>query len=254
MTDDPKMPSVVAYGGGVNSTAMLVGLRERGERPDAILFADTGGERPATYEHVELMRRWCEGVGFPDIVAVWDTFQGERETLEEHCLRLETLPSLAFGFRSCSKRFKREPQDRWTRKAFSGQRIIKLIGYDAGEAHRARRAPDVDGVFHFRYPLIEWGWTRKDCIEAITRAGLSVPGKSSCFFCPASKASEIKSLPCDLKARALAIEDAARPNLGSVVGLGRRFSWRALLESDAAQGDLFSPPESCECYDGDSND
>ena len=40
--------SVVSFGGGVNSTALLIGLEERDERPDYILFADTGGEKPET--------------------------------------------------------------------------------------------------------------------------------------------------------------------------------------------------------------
>ena len=43
---------VVSYGGGTNSVAMLVGLHERGLRPDAIVFADTGGEKPNTYGHM----------------------------------------------------------------------------------------------------------------------------------------------------------------------------------------------------------
>lgn len=37
---------VVSFGGGVNSTAVLIGLHDRSEIPDAILFADTGGEKP----------------------------------------------------------------------------------------------------------------------------------------------------------------------------------------------------------------
>ena len=41
--------NIVAYGGGVNSTSMLVGLHERGIPVDLILFADTGGELPSTY-------------------------------------------------------------------------------------------------------------------------------------------------------------------------------------------------------------
>jgi argininosuccinate synthase len=40
------MVSILAYGGGVNSTAMIVGMIERGERADAVVFADTGGELP----------------------------------------------------------------------------------------------------------------------------------------------------------------------------------------------------------------
>jgi hypothetical protein len=39
-------PLIVTWGGGVNSTAMLVGMKQRGIRPDRILFADTGGEKP----------------------------------------------------------------------------------------------------------------------------------------------------------------------------------------------------------------
>lgn len=68
---------------------------------------------------------------------------------------------------------------------------------------------------------MEWGWSRKDCIQAIRDAGLPLPGKSSCFFCPSMKRWEIRTLyhryP-DLLRRALAIEDAAMPNLTSVRG------------------------------------
>ena len=35
-------PIVVAYGAGVDSTAMLVGLHRLGVRPAMLLFADTG--------------------------------------------------------------------------------------------------------------------------------------------------------------------------------------------------------------------
>jgi len=45
---DANLPLVVAYGGGLNSTAMLCGFRERGIIPSLILFADTGGEMPET--------------------------------------------------------------------------------------------------------------------------------------------------------------------------------------------------------------
>ena len=40
--------SVLADGGGVNSSALLVGLHQRGIPVDLILFADTGGELPST--------------------------------------------------------------------------------------------------------------------------------------------------------------------------------------------------------------
>lgn len=53
-------PLVVSYGMGVDSTALLVGLAARGIRPDAILFADTGAERPETYAYLAPFNRWLE--------------------------------------------------------------------------------------------------------------------------------------------------------------------------------------------------
>ena len=54
---------VMSYGAGTNSVAMLIGLRDRGIAPDIILFADTGGERPETYQHIKTMQAWCEKTG-----------------------------------------------------------------------------------------------------------------------------------------------------------------------------------------------
>lgn len=247
-------PQVVAYGGGVNSAAMLVGLHARGERPDAIVFADTGGERPETYAHIEKMREWCASVGFPDITRVQQIRDGKPDTLEAQCLHDASLPSLAYGFKTCSQHFKRRPSEKWMRSAFPFGDVVKFLGFDAGEHQRADRAPARDGRFVNRYPLIEWGWDRDECVKQIRAAGVEVPGKSSCFFCPAMKVREILALPKELQDRALAIEDGAKRNLrGNVIaGLGRNFSWRALLATDAAQGKLeFPPPIACECYDGD---
>ena len=50
--------TVVGYGGGTDSTAMLVGLWQRQVPVDLILFADPGGEQPHTYEYLEIMERW----------------------------------------------------------------------------------------------------------------------------------------------------------------------------------------------------
>lgn len=40
---------IVGYGGGTDSTAMLVGLWQRRIPVDLILFSDPGGEQPHTY-------------------------------------------------------------------------------------------------------------------------------------------------------------------------------------------------------------
>jgi 3'-phosphoadenosine 5'-phosphosulfate sulfotransferase (PAPS reductase)/FAD synthetase len=47
-----NVPHIVAFGGGVDSTAMVIGLVNRNQPIDLILFADTGAERPETYKHI----------------------------------------------------------------------------------------------------------------------------------------------------------------------------------------------------------
>lgn len=250
--------SVASFGGGVNSTAMLVGLQERDESVDLILFSDTGGESPETYAWVEHFSKWLAGKGFPGITWV----KSPNETLEAMCLRLGVLPPIAFGFKTCSLRFKIEPQHKFlnnyqpAKDALSaGDKITKLIGFDAGEPHRVRESEDPKYIN--RYPLVEWQWTRDECIAALERNGLCVPPKSSCFFCPHFKPAEVIRLKTehpDLYERALEIERRAMPRLTSVKGLGRTaFSWAEIGANDDAQMKLISivvPQQPCECYDG----
>lgn len=240
---------VVAFGGGVNSTAMLVEMHKRGIRPDLILFADTGGERPETYETVTAVSAWCADRGLPEIVTV----RGPGKTLEQDCLVRNALPSIAYGFKTCSQRWKMQPQQKflnaWKAK---GEHYRKAIGYDAGEERRMRDSDD-KGCTNW-YPLIEWGLWRDDC-EAICRSEGLPTAKSSCFFCPSMKTHEILALKKehpDLAARALAME--ANAALTTVKGLGRNYAWRDLIKNDEDQIKLFptddAPEIPCGCYDG----
>ena len=251
--------NVVSFGGGVNSTAMLIGLHERGEKVDLILFADTGGEKPHTYAHVLEMSEWLVEHGMPPILTVRRDPHGVIRTLEQDCLDGHMLPSIAYGYKACSMKYKRDPQDKFCNNDDrcravwkSGKKVTKLIGYDMDEPHRAR-IPE-DEKYLYRYPLIEWGWGRDECIEAIDRAGLKQPGKSACFFCPSSKKQEILELRRvypELAARAVAMERNA--NLETVKGLGRNFAWADLYEAEDRQVDMFGHSGieiDCGCYDG----
>lgn len=248
-SDVAKPPVIVSFGGGVNSTAMLVGLADCGLRPDAILFADTGGEKPETYEHIAEVREWCKTVDMPPIEVV--SYSTSRHgSLELECLNNETLPSKAFGFGGCSVKWKRQPMDRWVNAwqpaidAWErGQKVVRLIGIHAGEVKRGK-IPD-DDKFTYRYPLRVWRWGQTECIEAIKRAGLSVPVKSACFFCPAMKKAEVLKLKAEhpeLYQRAIEMEKNAAEagNLETVRGLGRNWTWEELGQADDEQLKLFS--------------
>jgi hypothetical protein len=247
-----RQPVLVAYGGGVNSTALLCGLVERGDRPDAILFADTGGEKPETYEYILGVAHWLLAKGFPALVVVRDELGGD---LEDRCLQEEMLPSLAYGThkRGCSEKSKQRPQHRWARAwerttawwARDDKPLVrKLIGYGADERYRAKILED--RWYEYVYPLIEWGWDREVCEKAIARAGLPPAPKSACFFCPASKKHEVIQLGIrhpDLLARALEIERGARPNLESRKGLGGYFSWEKLWRDFKEDRPLYAEAE-----------
>lgn len=254
--------NVVSFGGGVDSTAMLVGLWERGEPVDLILFADTGGEKPHTYEHIKLMDAWLQERGFPGIEVVRRVNKlGIPRSLEQDCLDGKMLPSIAYGFKACSIKYKRDPQDKFCNSWIpcvetwaAGVKVTKLIGYDVGETHRA--AIPEDEKYVYRYPLIEWGWDRIECLRAIDRANIPTPSKSACFYCPSSKKQEIMQLrkvyPA-LAKRAVAMEKNAE--LTQVKGLGRAFAWGDLYAADDAQAKLFpdsSIDKPCDCYDGEA--
>jgi hypothetical protein len=283
----PDWPLVVAYGLGVNSTAMLVEFARRRIRPDMILFADTGGEKPETYRYMPVIQSYLKKVEFPPVVTVrYEPKTAPYSTLEGQCLHTGTLPSLAYGGKTCSLKFKRGPADAHVLRHFppaklieQGRRVVRAIGFDAteerrtyagvvkaigldaGESHRLTWAKPKPGepdrklsreakldaeFFTYYYPLFDWAMDRAACEQSIRDAGLPVPVKSACWFCPASKKHEIvwlRERHPELLERALAIEANAKPNLTSVVGLGRSFSWADFLE-DLDDTPLF------DCCDG----
>lgn len=103
--------NVVGYGGGTNSTAMLIGLWQRRIPVDLILFADPGGEQPHTYSYLEIMSRWLAEHGMPPITRVWYTTRdGQRLTLEQECLRSGSLPSIAYGPKSAPSSTRPSPR------------------------------------------------------------------------------------------------------------------------------------------------
>ena len=74
--------NIVGYGGGTDSTAMLVGLWQHHVPVDLILFADPGAEQPHTYHYLRIMDQWLREHGMPGITRVWYTDrQGQRLTL-----------------------------------------------------------------------------------------------------------------------------------------------------------------------------
>jgi hypothetical protein len=96
-------PLMVAYGMGVDSTALLVEMFNRKIRPDIILFGDTGSEKPATYAYEAVIRDWLKRVNFPDLIKVRrKRGKTKYDSLHEECLVNKTLPAISVGQKQCS--------------------------------------------------------------------------------------------------------------------------------------------------------
>jgi hypothetical protein len=221
-----------SFGAGVDSTAMLVALHAAGIRPDVITFADTGAEKRPTLEHLVRMNSVLASWGWPLVTVCKKIPLASTGYLDLYgnCMKNQTLPSLAFGLKSCSIKWKQVVQDQfikgalkgpnkcdphpiWREYQITGRRISKLIGYDAGPAdvRRSKKLPLADVDFNYCYPLQIIGWTRSDCVNAIaaTLGEDMVPIKSACFMCPASKIWELYWLAAndpELLERALLLE------------------------------------------------
>lgn len=272
--DEAELPLVVSYGGGVDSTAMIVGLWREGIRPDVILMADTGSEMPETYDFLPIFDRWLESVGFPSLTIVRNRSpRAGNSSLEDNCLKNETLPSQAFrggkpGGGACSAKWKHEPMDRWLlANAYEARQ--RAVGFDAGVRDSKRAAKgSTEAKKHkrdrFTYYLQTWRWDRERCKTEIAAAGLPVPPKSSCFFCPAMQRDEVRELARkhpNLLRRAIVLESTAvngkhtvrrlaEGKKVTVKGLGRRAgSWESWARAEKLLSEYGGPADAADATD-----
>lgn len=268
----PIGPVVVSYGGGVNTIALLVLLRRIGVTPRAIVMADPGSEWPETHEYRRnVMGPWLFRIGFPEVTIVRRSEEvngSSAVTLAEECAATGTLPSAAYGWKRCSLKYKRDPQKSWLKRQpwavaewEAGRRLIKAIGYDAGEPHRIR-AEFGDPWESKRavpwYPVHEADMDREDCETLIRSEGLELPVKSACTFCPHNTIADwerLRTLHPDRFAEALAIEERASATIDKpeIIGLMRPRPvgkkqlrvWAATADDGAERDESESVP--CEC-------
>jgi len=237
-------PLVVAYGGGVNTIALLVHLHRLGHRPDAIVMADPGSERRGTHPYrTDVADPWLRARGWPTVTVVTVAEEAQHRprakhtahgTLLEECLRIKALPSIAYGWKKCSQKYKARPATWWTERQpwaldawARGEKITRAIGYDADEPQRAKAVfLDADEARRFLpwYPLQSAGIDRDGCEKIIIDAGLPLPPKSSCKWCPSNTLAEWDELRRDDPegfAEALLLSRTAELDAPDVVGLMR---------------------------------
>jgi hypothetical protein len=211
----PGQLIVASYGGGVNSVASLAWLKRNGYRPHAIVMADPGSERIATETYRDgIMSEWLAAVGFPPVTVIDRITEGQYnarawrlETLIGEVTRRKTLPSIAYGPKKCSAKYKGDTQRWWVARQewaisewAAERKLVRLIGYDRGESSRVlASSPNKWELARFDvwFPLHDNDLDRDDCEALIEDEGLPCPPKSACKFCPANTLEEWEQLRAD---------------------------------------------------------
>jgi hypothetical protein len=187
---------VISYGGGVQSTALLVLAAQGQIAPRLALFSNVGddSEDPLTVQYVrEVAIPWgaAHGVEVQELRRI--KRDGTTETLWGRLMRegSRSLPipirmsNGAPNTRSCTVDFKvqviAKALKRLGATAADPARVHVGISWDEIERMGRKKEAAWEQVV---YPLIDLRLTREDCKRIIERAGLPVPPKSSCFFCP----------------------------------------------------------------------
>ncbi len=193
---------VLSFGGGVNSVALMILLIRDGLPLDEVVFADTGGEVPETYEYVKIARQYFAEHGIPFTVV-----SKRGESLYETSWRRRVFPSAIW--RWSTRDFKVTPIHRHYRE--SGGHINQYLAIAWDEIIRMKDSR-VDYVTNL-YPLIDRRITREGCVEIIEDAGLPIPPRSACFFCPFNSVERwqwIHENHPDLYEKAIALEERSK--------------------------------------------
>lgn len=188
----------VAYGGGVQSTALLVLAAQRTIDYPLFLFANTGddSEDPRTLAYVrEVAMPFAAEMGV-ELVELRRTWRDGRDhTLWQHVTKpgqkSTQLPVRGMNgapqSRACTVDFKVNviAKELRRRGATPEQPATVALGISVDEIERAKGSSP-NPRERVAYPLLDLGLTRQDCVNVIAKSPvpIPVPPKSACFFCP----------------------------------------------------------------------
>lgn len=240
---------VLSYGGGTQSAALAL-LSAAGDLPklDAVVFADTQGELPETYEHVAYVEARLGEAGIPFIRVTAGSLEqallstertGPNPTPPSHVLNPDGSKGKVLGYR-CSYDYKRRIITREVKRLCGGRgawkrsSVEQWIGFSVDEVGRCKPSTECR-CGHLRarhtgwcekclctefdpwqtnvWPLIDLGWRREDTIRWFADNGHPTPTRSACWFCPNARNGRWRALKAthpDLWERACELDEHIR--------------------------------------------
>lgn len=180
---------VWSSGGGAQSAAIAALIvTGRLPPPDFAAIADTGYEQSTTWDYhdsvvvpaLAVVGVTLHRVAAADFATVGLYGGADRDSLlipafTDRSGDIGKLP----GY--CSNEWKRRVVQRWVSKNSKGP-VDMWLGISTDEKRRAKQTKP--GKWQNRWPLIELGMNRADCMAAVRAAGWPLPPRSSCWMCP----------------------------------------------------------------------
>ncbi|ONI49847.1 hypothetical protein STIB_61460 [Streptomyces sp. IB2014 011-1] len=197
ITEQPQFRAL-SLGAGVQSSTLLA-LSAAGDLPkvDYAIFADTGWEPRAVYDHLDRLEREIAAPAGIPVLRV-STGNIRDDALDPHH-RFASMPlyilnqdgKAGMTRRQCTGEYKIKPIKKQVRALLGYPYPARIprevfveqwVGISTDEFHRAKDA-DVKYMRN-RHPLIDLGWSRTDCIRYLSSLDLTDTPKSSCLGCP----------------------------------------------------------------------
>lgn len=227
--------SFLSYGGGTQSAALgLMSCSGQLPRVDAIIFADTQGEMPETYDFAEYMKEKAKDAEIPFVVVTAGSLElamlspvvtSANPTPPAKVVQPDGKKGRINAYR-CSYDYKRRLVTRETKArcgkpgAWKRMNVEQWIGYSADEASRVKQDTECrcghpldwhvnpeKAERHARckcekfgrwrinvHPLIDMGFNRGDTIKWFAENGHPTPPRSACWFCPNSTSARWREL------------------------------------------------------------
>lgn len=199
---------ILSLGAGVQSTTILyMSMYGELEKPDYIIFADTGWEPKAVYKHLKQLKLETR---IPIHVVSAGNIREDScraATRKENHDKIDggrwaSMPFFTVGERigrlrrQCSREYKTEPIRRKIRELLAGVKLFpgiveQWIGFSSDEIQRMRLS-DVQYIVNY-YPLIELSMTRYDCLEWLKSHNITAV-RSACLGCPYHANTEWKNI------------------------------------------------------------
>lgn len=195
---------VVNFSGGKDSTAMLLRMIELGEHIDEVVCCDVGKEFPAMYRHIDKVREIVEkeSIKFTVLKAdkPWDYW------MFAHKPKVHNGNPSRNGYgwalvksRWCTSLLKISVTDKYFRELRKKKNVLlQCLGIAVDETKRVGNKNN-NGA-DIRLPLVEWGWTEKDCLDYCYAKGFDWEGlyeifhRVSCWCCPLKSLQELRNL------------------------------------------------------------